>query len=123
MAVTGVRITGLSKVLLKLDMKNAAMVRAAKAGMREAALDIQADAQEDTPHDTGNLKGSADTSRAKKERDGLRIKVFYTAAYAPFVHEINKNYKRGAWKFLEHALEKNRRAALRIIRAHLARMI
>ena len=42
--------------------------------------------------------------------------IGYTAFYAPFVHEINKNYRQGNWQFLRNALAKNDGKILDIIR-------
>lgn len=42
--------------------------------------------------------------------------IGYTAFYAPFVHEINKNYRQGNWQFLRNALAKNEMKILGIIK-------
>lgn len=41
--------------------------------------------------------------------------IGFGAYYAPYVHEIDKNYTVGGWKFLERVLLNERSAILRII--------
>lgn len=82
---------------------------------------MQHDSQELTPVDTGNLKGSAYTNPPivdAKGKDG-EVEVGYTAEYAAFVHEQDKNYNTGQWKFLETALNNNKTRILKILRGEL----
>lgn len=43
------------------------------------------------------------------------VVIGYTSYYAPFVHEMNKNYTEGNWKFLENSLVSNHKQILDII--------
>ncbi len=48
--------------------------------------------------------------------DGLVSTIGYTAYYAPFVHEIQKNYTVGNWQFLRNALANNEAKILGILK-------
>ncbi len=48
------------------------------------------------------------------------VTIGFSAAYAVFVHEINKNYRVGSWKFLEKALSRTSRIK-RIIQSRIKR--
>lgn len=48
--------------------------------------------------------------------DGLVSTIGYTAYYAPFVHEIQKNYTVGNWQFLRNALANNEMKILGILK-------
>ncbi|MBW2030729.1 MAG: hypothetical protein JRJ31_16825, partial [Deltaproteobacteria bacterium] len=48
-------------------------------------------------------------SQAKSKLAGLGevvVELGFTAYYAVFVHETNKNYRKGSWKYLEKALSR-----------------
>jgi hypothetical protein len=118
----GIKIHGLDIVLKNLNARITTIDAGARAGLKEAALEIQGAAQEMTPHDTGNLKGSADTSHVRKNEKGtLTVDVYYTADYALHVHEIDKNYRVGQWKYLETALKNLSKSVLRILRGAIIR--
>lgn len=82
------------------------------AGLAAAALLVKGEAQKNTPVDIGNLKNSAYT---KLNRGEEYAEIGYTAFYASFVHEIDKNYTVGSWKFLAKALNDNAKRILTII--------
>lgn len=48
--------------------------------------------------------------------NGLVSTIGYTAYYAPFVHEIQKNYTVGNWQFLRNALVNNEMKILGILK-------
>ena len=61
------------------------------------------------PWDTGWLAGSKDVSLIRLS-GGIRVLMEYTANYAVFVHEINKNYKAGrTWQYLRRPVMEARR--------------
>jgi len=64
---------------------------------------------------TGNLRSSAG-SYAYDTSKGPGAVIYYTAFYAVFVHEIDKNYTVGQWKFLETAMKEKKAVVLNIIR-------
>jgi len=43
------------------------------------------------------------------------VAVGYTASYAIYVHEMNKNYTIGSWKFLSMTIHENRKNILKLI--------
>ncbi len=100
------------KVLKNLNKEIKKIKGRSMAGLAAAALLVKGEAQKNTPVDTGNLKNSAYT-KLNKERE--YAEVGYTAFYAPFVHEIDKNYIVGSWKFLAKALYDNTKRILTII--------
>jgi len=108
-------VTGTDKVLRNLNREIRGIKNRTRAGMREAALVVRKRSQELTPVKTGNLKGSAGTQVYDTPK-GPGAVIYYTAAYAPYVHEINRNYRVGQWKFLETALKQKAREILEIIR-------
>jgi glycerate kinase len=55
---------------------------------------------------------------AKQDKKSVMAIIGFSAFYAVFVHEINKNYKQGGWKFLEKALKDNSKKVLDIIRQY-----
>lgn len=101
-------------------------------GARKAGLFIQGEAQEITPQKTGTLVNSAftDSERTKKK---FRVRVGFTAKYAPHVHEmpdpkvtqpggfalkvrhVNWTKKGTGNKFLEKAVVNNLKKILDII--------
>lgn len=108
-------ITGTDKVLRNLNREILGIQNRTRAGMREAALVVRKRSQELTPVDTGHLKASAYTESFDSPK-GPGAEIGYMAAYAVFVHEIDKNYTVGQWKFLETALKEKAKEILEIIR-------
>jgi hypothetical protein len=144
------KLEGMGKVLANLNRAIAGIQGRTKQGTIKAGLLVKAESMRQTPHDTGNLKGSAYVDwnwgsggsvgapafkgksaerlsseysgargAAKSEASGLGdmvVTIGYTAFYAPFVHEIQKNYRSGNWQFLRNALAENSGKILDIIR-------
>ncbi len=48
-------------------------------------------------------------------KNNSTVTIGFSAFYSIYVHEINKNYRRGGWKFLESALKDNTKKILSII--------
>lgn len=110
-----VAITGLDAVLRNLNREIKGIRNRSRSGLWQAALVIQKRSQELTPVKYGNLKASAG-SYAYNTSKGPGAVIYYTASYAVFVHEIDKNYTVGQWKFLETAIKEKKAAVLDIIR-------
>jgi len=117
MAITAQRttITGLDKVLRNLNREITGIRNRSKAGLREAALVVRRRSMQLTPVDTGNLRASA-YSEVFDTVKGPAAEIGYMAGYAVYVHEINKNYTVGQWKFLETALKEKQHEIVEIIR-------
>lgn len=113
------KFEGVDQVLKDLNKKIASAERVSAAGLTVAAQDTLAKAIPLTPIDTGNLRGSSGVNSFKGDNGPYSV-IYYGAAYAPWVHEINKNYRVGGWKFLETALKNNVKRILDII-GHYAR--
>jgi hypothetical protein len=72
-----------------------------------------------TPIDKGNLRGSQGHKVISGVTSGeIGVVIYYTASYAPYVHEIDKNYQSPGtqWKFLETALMQNTKEILETLR-------
>lgn len=109
------KLEGMDKVLARLNKEIAGIEGRTYGGILKAGIFVQGEAMRETPRDTGNLVGSAYTQGLKK-RENPVVEIGYSASYAPFVHEINKNYRVGNWQFLRNALAKNEVKILDIIR-------
>jgi hypothetical protein len=109
------KLEGMDKVLANLNRAIAGIQGRTYAGLLKAGLFVQGEAQRETPVDTGALKSSAYTQGIQKGENPI-VEIGFTSAYAPFVHEINKNYRVGNWQFLRNALAKNDGKILDIIR-------
>lgn len=109
------KLEGMDKVLGNLNRAIEDIKGRSYAGLLKAGLFVQGESQKETPVDTGALKSSAYTQGIQKG-DNPIVEIGYTAFYAPFVHEINKNYRVGNWQFLRNALAKNDGKILDIIR-------
>lgn len=109
------KVIGLEEVLDNLHREVGQIKGRTMAGLMEAGLKIQRSSQKRVPVDTGNLKASAYT---RKARDGSEsVEIGYTAAYAVFVHEdMEASHPVGQAKFLESALMDNQSAIVEIIR-------
>jgi len=112
-----VHLTGTREVLANLNKQVLGIKNRTRAGVRAAAMTVKARSQELTPHDTGTLVGSAHV-RTWEFPEGPGGVIYYEAAYAPYVHEIQaRNYTKPGtqWKFLETALKEKSREIIRII--------
>lgn len=111
-------------------------------GLVQAAESVRAASTPITPHKTGHLKGSQYVmwgsqvdgvhksgpaqgeigddviAEVTKEKDKMKAIIGYCAVYAVYVHEINKNYVVGAWKFLTRGLVQKQGDMLDIIKSH-----
>jgi len=115
-AVKSNTLQGTDKVLRRLNKEIRGIRGRTKAGLMAAGLIVKRRSQIRTPVDTGNLINSAYiTSTGTEIKPG--VEIGYTAAYAPYVHEIEKNYKKpgSSWKFLEKALQESEKDILKVI--------
>lgn len=92
-------------------------------GLKRAGLYLQRLSQKVVPVKTGNLKNSAGTRMIGRGKHSAAV-VFYTAAYAVYVHERTElQHKPGKIaKFLERPAKLFRDDILRIIAGKQARM-
>ena len=118
MGVT-VSFTGLDDQIKRINrLIKQRVPKVTSAGLQEAGLLIKGRSQRITPHDTGFLVGSAYTVPLK---GGQVQEIGYMASYAPFVHEIEKEYTTTpgrAWKFLETAMKQSARDVIKILQKH-----
>jgi hypothetical protein len=110
-------VEGLDEVLSNLNREVARIEGASMTGLLEAGFLVQRASQKLVPIDTGNLRASAYTRKAQGGE--LAVEVGYEAAYAVYVHEIlDAAHTVGQAKFLEAAVNDNRKAILDAIRRH-----
>jgi len=89
-----------------------ALPELARLALYRAGLFVQAESQKRTPVDTGYLRSSAKT---RMESD-YAVLIGYEASYAIFVHErTNLKHKVGEAKFLQNAMDKNKRQIRKIL--------
>ena len=91
----------------------------------QRAIDLVAQKADDlTPEDTGETRRSQRTE-VETNRTQILGKVFYDPSVrtddgermrALLIHELDQNYRRGQWKFLEAAVVQNREQILQILR-------
>ena len=112
---------GLDEVLANLSREVQAIEGRTREGMTEVGMFIEGEAVEITPQRKGVLANSAfhDTDSGVAG-SGPRVRIGYTAKYAPYVHEMPESFnytKPGTGpKFLEKAIKRNLRTILEIIR-------
>lgn len=110
----GDQVKGLDTVLSNLNSEIAKIEGASMDGLMEAGMKIQASSQQRAPVDTGNLKGSAYTRKARV--GGKSVEIGYTANYAIYVHEnLEARHTVGQAKFLESALRDNEAKIIDIV--------
>lgn len=98
-------IRGVGRVNANIAGHAGAMAMRSRAGMRAAVMIVQRRALHYTPIDTGNLRGSQWTDVITRAGT-VTGRVGYGAAYAIYVHEMQKNYRKSGtgWKYLSRAL-------------------
>jgi len=80
------KVVGKEEIAKALRAANVTMGSAVRRGLKRAGLYLQRKSQEIVPVHKGNLKASAGT-RATGTGWNTDVVVFYTAAYAVYVHE------------------------------------
>jgi hypothetical protein len=110
------KIRNLKAVKLAIKAHRSQMKQNIRAAVIMVALFVQRESQLIVPVDTGNLKNSAST---RPDQSGKpKAEVVYTAAYAIFVHEIER-YRHAPGKeskFLVKAVYRNMPRILDIFR-------
>lgn len=107
-------VNNVTVILKNLNREIKAIENRTRSGLAAAALVVKAAALKETPVDTNNLRGSAFTETFDTP-DGPAATIGYTAEYAVYVHEIDKNYVVGNFQFLRNALMNNQTRVLKII--------
>lgn len=99
-----VKVFGLSQtVALTRKVANAKETAYFRAVVMEGQL-ILTESQKQVPVRTGFLKNSKRFDVAKT-KFGHFVNIGYTALYAMAVHEIQKSYRTGKWKYLEDPIK------------------
>lgn len=134
-----IQFKGLDTVIANLNKKIQEIEGYTMKGVVAAALHVKGEAMRRAPVDTGNLVNSAyvvwprggDTggtadggivggAKMSTQQAGKPTAIIgFTAAYAVYVHEIDKHYRKpgSSWKFLELALMESEEKILEFIRA------
>ena len=106
------RVEGLDTVLKNLNRELRGVHTRSIRAMRRATLHVKKRSQELTPVDKGLLQ---DSGRSGAQDLGWPIGADGWISfgdeecdYAIYVHEINKNYTVGTWKYLEIALREEK---------------
>lgn len=102
------KLKGLDEVLKNLNKEIRDIEGRTAEGLLAAAVFVQGESQEDTPHRKGILVKNAFSD---VDRQNLVARVGYTSKYAPYVHEMPASFnytKPGTGpKFLEKAVKNN----------------
>jgi len=104
--MAAIRLIGMDKVLRKLTKEVNQLSERVEGGMIAAGQYIQAEAQANTPVDTGALRASARTTW-EKGSGSIKVCVSYGQYYSIFVHERKARHAVGDWKYLERAITEN----------------
>lgn len=114
-------VNGLQNVLRNLNTAIGQIEGGTRVGMQKVGILIKSESMEMVPHDKGVLIDSAFYNTAETTT-GPVVRIGYTAAYAPSVHEMPEDYnysKAGTGpKFLEKPVTDNYSNILNIIRAN-----
>lgn len=110
------RVTGTDRMLRNLNKEIRGIVGRTEAGLLQAGLLIKRRSQKEVPVDTGNLKAGAYVTSWNIPFKGPVVEIGYQAAYAAFVHEVQRSHRVGKWKFLEDPLKRSAKDVLAIIR-------
>lgn len=112
-----VQVSGLSQVTRNLNEQIERMGGATHRGLVRSMLLVERESKIQTPIDTGNLRGSWETSPIEETHRGPVISGGYGAEYAIYVHEdLEARHAPGTnAKFLENAFKENERDILDII--------
>jgi len=93
-------LTGVDRVLSKLTGLQSSATTAVAKGLNIIAEEVMASSKSAyCPVDTGKLRSTGYVEHAKPSN--LVATAGYNANYAIPVHEMNKNYRNGTWKYLE----------------------
>lgn len=109
-------VTGKRQVIRNTVIQVSNMKNRTRAGMWRAVFLVKGQALRMTPVATGHLRGSCDTDVISTSNKVTGM-IWYSATYAIWVHEINKNYRAPgtSWKYLERALAENSRQVMKIL--------
>jgi len=103
---TGLLMKGLSKTLGGMDMSQEKIRKAYSKALTMEAEELMAESQEQVPVDKGFLKNSKFVkTHFTAKRGDIRIVLGYDIEYATEVHNTNKNYRHGKWKYLTDPLQ------------------
>ena len=86
---------------------------------------LKAETLKVTPIDTGELRRSAFVispgMRAGGKDQRATWKLAFNADHAGYVHEINRNYRVGHWKFLERTVQEQEAVFYQIVQTYARR--
>lgn len=99
-------IEGIERVFNRIDLKAEELKKKQEVALLKGGTRVLKTARKYTPVDTGNLINSSGIRSWRNERGHRVVEIYYSATYAVYVHEIQKNYRKpgSSWKFLERAL-------------------
>lgn len=105
-----IKIRGIDRLIQKMQsLTDIKLVKAYDASMAVTLLNVRRDSMANTPVDTGNLRASHHTKKTKATPTGVSGKVWNSANYAIYVHEMTwTKLRSGRHKFLEYAVQSSR---------------
>lgn len=117
-----VQITGADDVLRKLQTVKEKWPLSFAAAVFTWATDVISTAMKLTPVDTGYLRDSRYLARPIVAGESFEIEGGFGAPYASWVHEIQKAYAVGEWKFLSKAIDYHMPSAMAQIASRTMRL-
>lgn len=129
----GIKVKGVVPVLKRLNILTDSVVDVyARAAGEQWGL-VYAETQKMAPRakDTKTRKGGTlrksgillDRSSGRGRFMRIQFEILYRAPYAIFVHEINKNYHNGSWKYIEVPVKRAKRTMAANIAARVKRLL
>jgi len=102
----GLKLEGKDKLLAELRDLRRRAPDAYAAAVYLAGTNVMSTSLKLVPVETGHLRKTRYVTRPTFDGlDRFAFELGYSAPYAVFVHEINKRYYAGEWKFLRRAAE------------------
>ena len=110
------RISGLDKVLMKLNREVIKIKGRNRAGMEAVGVMMEGRSRQRAPERTGHLRGEMGHRSWDDPFKGVGVTIYNAADYAPYVHEINRNYRGGEWKYIENPIKESHDEILATLR-------
>lgn len=104
MSLSRVKIEGTDAQIERLAKLRRQAPMAFAAAVYVAASSIVSTAMRLTPVDTGWLRSSRYVTKPRARGTAFEVTMGFSATYAPFVHNIKRNYVVGEWRFLDTAV-------------------
>jgi hypothetical protein len=114
MTDVAVVVEGLDEVVRGLNARVGQIQSVTADAIYAGGFTLLAGAVRRAPNVTGTLRRSGRNIRIQ---GGTEVR--FDASYALFVHEVNRNYRNGTWKYLQRAVDEDADAVVQTIIDHV----